>query len=83
MHVPSRIMDDIECGICYVIEVRSAMWDCKPDTPLYAGDVVQRFTGVTYGCISPDGVACVRNHEGPFFEVPKWAISRLTFEEVK
>lgn len=35
-----------------------------------AGDVVYEFTGPTYGCITPWGVACsVEPGEHPFFEV--------------
>lgn len=35
-----------------------------------AGEVVYRFDGATYGCISPVGLACSRiDGVGPFFEV--------------
>mgnify|MGYP001377208461 CR=1 FL=1 len=82
MHVPSRIMDLIERGDALVITRSSASWYYTPDTPFWQGDVVERFRGVTYGCITPDGIACIRNGEGPFFEVPRDAVVRLTSEGI-
>jgi hypothetical protein len=41
-----------------------------------ANDIVYRFRGATYGCISPAGIACSRFGPltNPFFEVPRDAI---------
>ena len=46
-------------------------WLLGPDKQVAsAGEVVYEFHGATYGCISPQGVACSREDGvGPFFEV--------------
>lgn len=39
------------------------------------GEAVYKFTGPTYGCISPSGTACSdENGIGPFFELPTDAL---------
>jgi hypothetical protein len=49
---------------------------------LNTGDMVYRFPGCTYGCISPDGIAVTLSSEGktPFFEIPEnsviWAAEK-------
>ncbi len=36
------------------------------------GEIVYRYPGCTYGCISQDGIACSRIYdETPFIEIPK------------
>jgi hypothetical protein len=42
------------------------------------GTVLYEFTGVTYGCISPDGIACsVYEGENPFMEIPIDALEEI------
>lgn len=40
------------------------------------GEIVCRYKGATYGVVTPDGVACCREHplHTPFFEVPRDAL---------
>ena len=40
------------------------------------GEFVYEYGGATYGCISPNGVACTEDVEGrePFFELPDEAV---------
>lgn len=38
------------------------------------GEKLERFTGATYGCISPDGIACREPSREEFFEIPRNAI---------
>ncbi len=39
------------------------------------GDVVYRYTGCTYGCISPMGTAVsIEENKNPFFEMPNDSI---------
>lgn len=39
-----------------------------------AGEVVFRYSGVTYGCISPSGEPVSLDGEIPFFELPRDAL---------
>jgi hypothetical protein len=48
------------------------------DDDLNAGEIVERYSGPTYGCITPRGIACCWGGKLPFFELPKDAL-----EEVK
>ncbi len=44
-----------------------------------AGEIVYEFTGATYGCISPDGLACSREDGvGPFFEIARTNLRSVT-----
>lgn len=48
--------------------------------PIYEGEVLRAFTGPTYGCVSPGGVAIVRvNPDGSvrFAEVPWSAVHEV------
>jgi hypothetical protein len=38
------------------------------------GERVIRFTGATYGCITPYGTPIQLEEEGPFYEVPSVAV---------
>lgn len=49
------------------------------DRTWHAGDVVRRFMGATYGCITYSGVACCVDDDGPFFELPTSAL-KVTYE---
>ena len=43
------------------------------------GEIVFSFGGCTYGCVSPNGIACTEvKNETPFFELPE---DCLTLEE--
>lgn len=57
-----------------------------PDTEIvFEGTIMRRFVGVTYGCISDNGVAItfdLKDGDGPFLEVPKDAIEDFDFEPV-
>jgi hypothetical protein len=45
---------------------------------LSLGDIVFKFTGFTYGCISTYGVAVTRVPEkGPFFEIPLAGLQKI------
>lgn len=46
-----------------------------------AGTIVQRFTGVTYGCISPTGTAVLFEPNGTFCEIPKDALLQIANAE--
>ncbi len=41
------------------------------------GEVVLPYEGITYGCISGDGVACSLDGSEPFFELPENAVDVL------
>lgn len=46
------------------------------DRDMKAGETVFDFTGCTYGCVGPDGIACSeRPGEHPFFEIPRSALT--------
>jgi hypothetical protein len=40
------------------------------DRTYFKNEVVYKFGGCTYGCISPNGIACSEDGETPFFELP-------------
>ena len=40
-----------------------------------AGVEVKKYRGFTYGCIGPRGVAVCFDADGPFFELPRLALS--------
>ena len=45
------------------------------DRDFVEGETVYTFSGVTYGCIGPDGIACSLDPDfGPFFELPRSAL---------
>jgi len=45
---------------------------------LNKGSVVYKFNGITYGCVSQNGVACsFVEDEYPFFELPRDAVKEL------
>lgn len=41
------------------------------------GEVLYEYTGCTYGCITPDGIACSLDGEIPFFELPESALKLI------
>lgn len=60
------------------IEVEECNW--LPE-PVKKGEILYGYSGVTYGCISSNGLAVTRSKRGgpPFFEVPNNAIERIRF----
>ena len=40
-------------------------------------EIVYRFDGYTYGCISPGGIACSLDGAFPFFELPRSAVDPI------
>ena len=43
-----------------------------------AGEIVYEFTGHTYECIAPEGLACSREDGvGPFFEIARTNLRRI------
>lgn len=54
------------------------------DRDYVKGDTVFRYSGCTYGCISGDGMAmCEVEGEGPFFQMPRDALSLNVPEKTK
>lgn len=48
------------------------------DRDFKEGEFVYEYTYHTYGCISPDGIACSEiEKETPFFELPKNSITEV------
>lgn len=45
------------------------------------GEVLHRYLGFTYGCMSRNGIACSLTKEGPFFEIPKDAVAEINQEQ--
>lgn len=46
------------------------------DRDMKSGETIYRYSGVTYGCIGPNGTACSFEPDlGPFFELPRNALS--------
>ena len=42
------------------------------------GEILFEYDGYTYGCISPNGIACSdKDQETPFYEIPKNALERI------
>ena len=42
------------------------------------GDIVYRYSGCTYGCISNEGIACtIKKDETPFIEIPKEELEEI------
>jgi len=43
------------------------------------GDIVYKFYGATYGCISPNGIAITEDSNGgnPFIELPRDALKNI------
>jgi len=65
-YVVKRRLDHDECP-----------WFCHHDV-FEKGDVVYRYTGCTYGCISEGGVAVTRSpDQNPFFQVPMDALEEI------
>ena len=45
------------------------------DEDLPKGTELREYTGYTYGCVTPEGIACVKEYgDTPFFEVPREAL---------
>lgn len=47
------------------------------DESVHIGEIVYKFDGCTYGCISPNGIAVKYNENAPFFELPKDALKEI------
>ena len=47
------------------------------DRTYFEKEVVFEYTGHTYGCISPRGIACSEDGETPFFELPGDALKQV------
>lgn len=42
------------------------------------GEELFEYAGHTYGCISPNGIACSdKDQESPFYEIPKDSLERI------
>jgi hypothetical protein len=52
------------------------MCESCADRDMRQGEIVHRFRGATYGCITPSGTACSISEDGgiPFFEMPTDAL---------
>lgn len=49
------------------------------DRDFEVGETVYLYSGATYGCIGPAGIACSIDPDmGPFFELPRAALSQAT-----
>ncbi len=45
------------------------------DKDYFKGDIIFKYSGCTYGCVSDDGMAmCEIEGEGPFFQMPRDAL---------
>jgi hypothetical protein len=44
------------------------------DETYWPGEILEEFTGATYGCVQATGVACSRDGRNPFFELPADAL---------
>ena len=47
------------------------------DRIYFKNEVVFEYSGCTYGCITPDGIACSEDGETPFFELPRNAVKQV------
>ena len=48
------------------------------DRNFYKDEIVFGYSGYSYGCISPSGIACCEKAgETPFFEIPGDALKRI------
>jgi hypothetical protein len=58
----------------YVLTRKVTKEECGLDKDLEEDEVVYKYDGPTYGCISDSGVACSVDGEVPFFELPRDAL---------
>lgn len=58
------------------VTVKECPWlDCT----IPEGYIVYKYPGHTYGCVTPNGIACTdQPNKEPFFELPKDALNELS-----